>query len=51
MGFALAVALLGALRARLAYAVMPEGLRGLGAAFVLAGMLSLSFAAFARMGA
>lgn len=50
-GFALAVAMLGALRARLAYADLPSGLRGLGIAFVLAGILSLGFSAFAQMAA
>lgn len=48
-GFALAVVLLGALRTRLAYADMPEGLRGLGIAFILTGLMSLGFAAFAQM--
>jgi Na+-transporting NADH:ubiquinone oxidoreductase subunit E len=51
LGFALAVVLLGALRARLAYADLPEGLRGLGIAFVMAGLMSLGFAAFAGMAA
>lgn len=48
-GFALAVVLLGALRARLAYADMPAGLRGLGIAFVMAGLMSLGFASFSQM--
>jgi len=48
-GFALAVILLGALRARLAYADMPDGLRGLGIAFIMTGLMSLGFAAFAQM--
>ncbi|SDZ34744.1 Na+-transporting NADH:ubiquinone oxidoreductase subunit E [Jannaschia faecimaris] len=48
-GFALAVVLLGALRGRLAYADIPDGLRGLGVAFVLTGLMSLGFAAFAQM--
>ncbi len=51
VGFALAVVLLGALRARLAYADLPEGLRGLGIAFVMAGLMSLGFAAFAGLAA
>jgi Na+-transporting NADH:ubiquinone oxidoreductase subunit E len=48
-GFALAVILLGALRKRLAYADLPDGLRGLGITFILAGMMSLGFASFALM--
>ena len=48
-GFALAVALLAAVRTRLAYADLPDGLRGLGIAFVLAGMMSLGFSALAQM--
>ena len=50
-GFALAVVLLGAIRARLAYADLPAGLRDLGIAFLLAGMMSLGFSAFAEMAA
>lgn len=50
-GFAVAVVMLSAIRARLAYADLPEGLRGLGIAFVLAGLMSLGFASFAQMAA
>lgn len=50
-GFALAVVMIGAVRTRLAYADLPAGLRGLGIAFVLAGMMSLGFSAFAQMAA
>ncbi len=50
-GFAVAVAMLGAIRARLAYADLPVGLRGLGIAFVLAGLMSLGFASFTQMAA
>lgn len=50
-GFALAVAMLGAIRTRLAYSDLPPGLRGLGIAFVLTGLMSLGFAAFAQMAA
>lgn len=49
VGFALAVIMLGAIRSRLAYADLPEGLRGLGITFILAGMMSLGFSAFAQM--
>lgn len=51
VGFAAAVALLGAIRNRLAYADIPDGLRGLGIAFVLAGLMSLGFASFSQMAA
>ena len=50
-GFALAVVMLGAIRTRLAYADLPAGLRGLGIAFLLAGMMSLGFSSFAQMAA
>ena len=50
-GFAVAVVMLSAIRSRLAYADLPEGLRGLGIAFVLAGLMSLGFASFAQMAA
>ena len=48
-GFAVAVIMLAAIRSRLAYADLPGGLRGLGITFVLAGMMSLGFSAFAQM--
>lgn len=48
-GFAVAVIMLGAIRARLSYADLPGGLRGLGITFVIAGMMSLGFSAFAQM--
>ncbi|WP_112322700.1 NADH:ubiquinone reductase (Na(+)-transporting) subunit E [Oceanibium sediminis] len=51
VGFAVAVAMLGAIRTRLAYADLPAGLRGLGIAFVLAGLMSLGFASFSQMAA
>ena len=49
LGFAVAVVMLGALRTRLAYADLPAGLRGLGIAFVMTGLMSLGFASFAQM--
>lgn len=49
VGFAVAVVMLGAIRTRLAYADLPAGLRGLGIAFVLTGIMSLGFASFAQM--
>lgn len=48
-GFAIAVIMLSAIRRRLAYADMPDGLQGLGIAFILTGMLSLGFSTFAQM--
>lgn len=49
--FAIAVVMLSAVRARLAYADLPAGLRGLGITFIFAGLLSLGFASFALMAA
>ncbi|MBF9061344.1 NADH:ubiquinone reductase (Na(+)-transporting) subunit E [Rhodobacterales bacterium HKCCSP123] len=51
LGFAVAVVMLSAIRSRLAYADLPDGLRGLGITFVLAGLMSLGFASFALMAA
>jgi Na+-transporting NADH:ubiquinone oxidoreductase subunit E len=51
LGFAIAVVMLSAIRTRLAYADLPAGLRGLGIAFVLAGLMSLGFASFSQMAA
>ncbi|SIT05140.1 Na+-transporting NADH:ubiquinone oxidoreductase subunit E [Roseivivax lentus] len=51
VGFAIAVVMLSAIRNRLAYADMPAGLRGLGIAFVLTGLMSLGFSSFAQMAA
>ncbi|MCK8484222.1 NADH:ubiquinone reductase (Na(+)-transporting) subunit E [Aliiroseovarius sp. S2029] len=51
VGFAVAVVMLSAIRTRLAYADLPAGLRGLGIAFILTGLMSLGFASFAQMAA
>ncbi len=48
-GFALAVVMLSAVRTRLAYADLPDGLRGLGITFILAGLMSLGFSAFVQV--
>ena len=48
-GFGVAVVMLAAIRTRLAYADLPNGLRGLGITFTIAGMMSLGFSAFAQM--
>ncbi|PJE28306.1 Na(+)-translocating NADH-quinone reductase subunit E [Pseudooceanicola marinus] len=50
-GFAISVIMLSAIRARLAYADLPAGLRGLGITFILAGLMSLGFSSFAQMAA
>lgn len=50
-GFALAVIMLAAMRSRLAYTDLPAGLRGLGIAFFLAGLMSLGYSSFAQMAA
>ncbi len=50
-GFALAVVMLSAVRARLAYADLPAGMRGLGITFILAGVMSLGFSSFTLMAA
>lgn len=50
-GFAVAVVMLSAIRTRLTYADLPSGLRGLGIAFVLTGLMSLGFAVFAQIAA
>jgi len=46
VGWALAIVIFAAIRERLRYADVPEGLRGLGMSFVVAGLLSMAFAAF-----
>ncbi len=48
-GWALAIVTFAAIRERLAYSDMPEGLRGLGSAFIVAGVMSLAFIAFGRL--
>jgi len=46
VGWALAIVAFAAIRERLRYADVPEGLRGLGLAFVVTGLMSMAFAAF-----
>ncbi len=50
LGWALAIVIFAALRERLKYADIPEGLQGLGVNFIVAGIMSLGFMAFAGMG-
>lgn len=49
-GWALAVVALAGIQDRLRYADPPEGLRGLGLAFILAGLMSLAFLSFSGLG-
>lgn len=49
-GWALAIIAFAAIRERLEYSDMPRGLQGLGSAFLVTGLMSLGFAAFARVG-
>jgi Na+-transporting NADH:ubiquinone oxidoreductase subunit E len=49
VGWALAIVLFAAIRERLRYSDMPAGLRGLAAAFVVTGLMSLGFSAFAGL--
>lgn len=46
VGWALAIVTFAAIRERLRYADAPEGLRGLGMAFIVTGLMSMGFAAF-----
>lgn len=46
VGWALAIVAFAAIRERLRYADLPEGLRGLGAAFIVTGLMSMGFSAF-----
>ena len=49
-GWALAIIAFAAIRERLKYSDMPDGLQGLGGAFVIAGLMSLGFSALAGGG-
>lgn len=49
-GWALALIAFAAIRERLRYSDVPDGLRGLGLAFVVAGLLSLGFSGLAGVG-
>ena len=49
LGFALAIILMASLREKLQYSDVPKSLRGLGIAFILAGLLALSFLGFSGM--
>ncbi|MCK0097355.1 NADH:ubiquinone reductase (Na(+)-transporting) subunit E [Yoonia sp. F2084L] len=49
-GWALAIVAFAAIRERLKYSDMPAGLQGLGSAFLVTGLMSLGFSAFAGVG-
>ena len=51
LGWALAIVALAAIRERLAYADIPPGLRGLGIAFIVTGLMSMGFTAFGGIAA
>ena len=46
VGWAIAIAALAGIREKLKYSDMPEGLRGLGGAFMIVGLMSLGFMSF-----
>lgn len=46
IGWALAIVALAGIREKLKYSDMPEGLRGLGGAFMIVGLISLGFMSF-----
>ena len=46
VGWALAIVLLAAVREKLKYSDVPEGLRGLGVTFIIVGLMSLGFMSF-----
>jgi len=47
VGWALAIIMMAAIREKLKYADVPDGLKGLGIAFITAGLMSLGFMSFA----
>ncbi len=46
VGWALAIVMMAAIREKLKYADVPDGLKGLGIAFITAGLMSLGFMSF-----
>ena len=46
-GWALAIVAMAAIRERMRYSNVPEGLRGLGMAFIITGLMAIAFMAFA----
>ncbi len=49
-GWALAIVMLAAIRERLKYSDVPDGLKGLGITFIVVGLMSLSFMSFSGIG-
>lgn len=49
-GWALAIVMLAAIRERLKYSDIPQGLQGLGMSFMVVGLMSLGFMAFSGLG-
>ena len=49
-GWALAIVMLAAIRERLKYSDVPDGLQGLGVSFMVVGLMSLGFMAFSGLG-
>ena len=47
LGWALAIVAIAAIRERMHYSDVPEGLRGLGMAFIVTGLMAIAFMAFA----
>ncbi len=50
VGWALAIVTFAAIRERLRYSNMPDGVQGLASAFLVTGLMSLGFSAFAGVG-
>ncbi len=49
-GWALAIVMLAAIRERLKYSDVPDGLKGIGITFIVVGLMSLGFMSFSGMG-
>jgi Na+-transporting NADH:ubiquinone oxidoreductase subunit E len=49
LGFAIAIALLAGIREKLVYSDMPKALRGVGATFIVVGLMAMSFQAFSGL--
>jgi Na+-transporting NADH:ubiquinone oxidoreductase subunit E len=47
VGWTLAIVLLAAIREKLKYSDVPDGLKGLGIVFIIVGLMSLGFMSFA----
>ena len=50
IGWALAIVMLAAIRERLRYSDVPDGLKGLGITFIVVGVMSLAFMGFSGIG-